>query len=201
MYRIKSLVWVNTSVDGCQSCHAETPTGGIAIGQLCDWFWVSAGKDGLLGYSCESLEAAKTVAETWHRERMAEGLEEHVSILPTRKTWQDFSDRHALQMTPDEVFEVWEASTRDGEEGAEWLPYYKGALSLMAEALGSLAAVGEKMLPATEATMRRVMRLWYLHLVMCGAGPRSDDATKVVAYANGETGRLFACLGEDPQDG
>ena len=77
------------------------------------------------------------------------------------------------------------ASAADPEEGAEWLPYYKAASSILVGTLGSLTGAIERRLGEIDHVdarehLRHVMRSalqdWYREMLLVGIGPSTDPA-------------------------
>ena len=90
-----------------------------------------------------------------------------------------------------DYFAVLETANADPHEGAEWLPYYKAAMAILAEECGGMAAILSKMLVAygdnpagktIRKTLERMQVFWLAHLKLCGIGPQTDPAK--VAEAN-----------------
>ncbi len=70
----------------------------------------------------------------------------------------------------------------DADEGIEWLPYYKMALTRLGECVGTLRAlINKNLLDRRERqVLRDAGRLFYEHLIFCGTG-RETDPEKIRA--------------------
>jgi len=67
-----------------------------------------------------------------------------------------------------EVVDLLAAANADPDEQAEWLPYYKMALSRLMKCCAILRV------KAGEQDVGEAAKLYYQHLLFCGIGPRKD---------------------------
>jgi hypothetical protein len=105
--------------------------------------------------------------------------------------WREFSDRHGLHLTAEEIGDIQQAASLDSHEGAEWLPYYKAALGLMAQIVGSLW-LGIDNAHLRKEDLLRVKRQWFLHMVLGAVGPRIDDVSELILQARRDTLECFS---------
>jgi hypothetical protein len=77
-----------------------------------------------------------------------------------------------------EVVDLEASANADSEEGVEWLPYYKMALSRLVECAGALRALeNNTSAVAVLKIINDASRLYYEHLLFSGIGPRRDPET------------------------
>lgn len=86
--------------------------------------------------------------------------------------------KHFVGVSDEDAEELAEAGNTDSHEGAEWLPWYKMALSRLAQCCGMLHgllnAPQSARLENQEKVIQEAGRLFYHHLLLCGVGPMRD---------------------------
>ena len=116
----------------------------------------------------------------------------------TRRDIAQWSIRNGLDLMPEEIDAIFDSANVDTDEGAEWLPFYKAALGILAEMIGWMIKrieSGEK--PDAER-VAAIKRAWLLNLWLGGIGPEQDAAKAAYrkAFAEGETNAAFFALEE-----
>ena len=116
----------------------------------------------------------------------------------TRRDIAQWSIRNGLDLMPEEIDAIFDNANVDTDEGAEWLPFYKAALGILAEMIGWMIKrieSGEK--PDAER-VAAIKRAWLLNLWLGGIGPEQDAAKAAYPkmFSEGETNAAFFALEE-----
>lgn len=116
----------------------------------------------------------------------------------TRRDVALFSLRHGLSLMPEEIDAITDSANLDTEEGAEWLPWYKAALGVLAELTGHMHSYLESGVPLSPDVMANMKRAWMIHLWLIGIGPSQDAEANAQrkAFAEGEANAAFYALEE-----
>jgi len=86
----------------------------------------------------------------------------------------------------------------DTHEGAEWLPFYKASLGILAEMIGWMIEHIESGRKPDAQRVAAIKRAWLLNLWLGGIGPEqeAEKAAYRKAFAEGETNAMFFALEE-----